>query len=445
MSWWLEGGVTAGQCAAAYQPIGAASLAASYSNLNNPGTNDAAPGVAPTWDATNGWIFNGLTQYLTTGIVPASGWSMIVRFSNFVVGGYGGWLCGSVNTGNTYLALSPNLALSSNVLYGEGSYLYVSPAMTAGNLAVAGQQGYRNGSADGGAIGAWSGTGIEIYIGDVNGFSAKSAEYIQALAIYNINLSAAQVSAIYTAMAGLGAGPTYTLAAAQGGYTLTGEATALQTARKLVLAQGSYSLTGEAVGLPVSRKLLLAQGGYALTGEVVALQVARKLLLAQGSYLLTGEAIALQIARKLLLAQGAYVLTGEPVEFTYTPVGGPTYTLHADYGSLVLTGESVALKVARNLTMDYGAYTLTGQAAALKVSRQMLAAYGQYALTGEAIALQLARKLALALGTYVLTGRDVTLFYSGATTPTPAARIFTVPGELRIYTIPSEDRTFRVQ
>ncbi len=81
IEWWLRGGIPAANCIAAYQPINAASLAASYVNLANPGTNDAAPGVAPGWNKTDGWTFNGLTQYLTTGIIPASGYSMIIRFS----------------------------------------------------------------------------------------------------------------------------------------------------------------------------------------------------------------------------------------------------------------------------------------------------------------------------------------------------------------------------
>jgi hypothetical protein len=50
--WWYVAGQT---CVAAYQPIGAPSLAASYVILANPGTYDAAPGVAPTFDAATGW------------------------------------------------------------------------------------------------------------------------------------------------------------------------------------------------------------------------------------------------------------------------------------------------------------------------------------------------------------------------------------------------------
>lgn len=72
--WWVVPGKT---CVAAYQPIGAASLAASYVNLANPGTYDAAPGVAPTWASATGWTFNGSTQYLTTGITPPRGPNMV--------------------------------------------------------------------------------------------------------------------------------------------------------------------------------------------------------------------------------------------------------------------------------------------------------------------------------------------------------------------------------
>ena len=69
-------------CIAAYQPKGAADLAASYVNLITPGTYNAAPGTAPTFDAATGWTFNGSTQYLTTGVVPASGYSMLVRVAD---------------------------------------------------------------------------------------------------------------------------------------------------------------------------------------------------------------------------------------------------------------------------------------------------------------------------------------------------------------------------
>ena len=76
--WWKVAGKT---CVAAYQPKGAASLAASYVNLANPGTYDAAPGAAPTWASATGWTFNG-TQYLVVaGLVQNRPLTMLVSAS----------------------------------------------------------------------------------------------------------------------------------------------------------------------------------------------------------------------------------------------------------------------------------------------------------------------------------------------------------------------------
>lgn len=62
MAWYTApSGATA---VAAYDAVGAASLADSYENEANPGTYTAAPGVAPTWAHGTGWMFNGTTQYL---------------------------------------------------------------------------------------------------------------------------------------------------------------------------------------------------------------------------------------------------------------------------------------------------------------------------------------------------------------------------------------------
>ena len=59
---------------------GAASLAASYINLANPGTYDAAPGTAPSFDTATGWTFAAASsQYLTTGIVFGVNWTILVR------------------------------------------------------------------------------------------------------------------------------------------------------------------------------------------------------------------------------------------------------------------------------------------------------------------------------------------------------------------------------
>lgn len=87
--WYLAGGLSASDWLATFQPIGAASLAASYSNLINPGTNDAAPGTAPTFNAATGWAFASASlQYLEIGsgaikAAPPLSFIALCKFPNF--------------------------------------------------------------------------------------------------------------------------------------------------------------------------------------------------------------------------------------------------------------------------------------------------------------------------------------------------------------------------
>ena len=202
--WWLSGGVSAANAIAVYQPIGAASLVASYTNLANPGTYNAAPGVAPTFAAATGWTLNGTTQYLTTGVTPANNqqWSMLVRFS-----------AGS-NSGARFIAglISANdfrfwLMSGGSRNYGNGESTGVATATTAGTMSVAGRQGYYNGAADGGLITTVTRTnGIDVYIGCRNANGTPAFYFsgsIQAVAIYDKILNAAENAEIATAMSAL--------------------------------------------------------------------------------------------------------------------------------------------------------------------------------------------------------------------------------------------------
>lgn len=69
---------------------------------------------------------------------------------------------------------------------------------------------------------------------------------------------------------------------------------------------------------------------------------------------------------------------------------------------------------------------------------------GSYTLSGTAAGLLADRMLPAGSGAYLLTGLDVTLLYSGATTPTPAARIYVIHAENRVYLIAVEDRRYAV-
>lgn len=204
--WWDPAGE--GLCIwAAYQPKGAASLAASYTDLSGNG-NDASVGVAPTWDTVNGWMFDGITQYLTTTFVPADdqSQSMIMQVTNCVVSSGTGMLD---NTNGNRLSLQP-VTGGFGVQYGNGlNSVVIGPTLAAGNVCVAGASGYRDGAAETAALNPPTGpTTLTAYIGATHRLGLVPAivymsGYIQAFALYDCILTAPQVLAVAAAMAAL--------------------------------------------------------------------------------------------------------------------------------------------------------------------------------------------------------------------------------------------------
>lgn len=200
-NWWQAGGATG--VLAAYKPKGAVSLAASYVNLANPGT-DSAPGVAPTL-AAGGWVFNGSTQYLVTGITPGQNYSFLVQFTGVTNTGV---IAGSNGNSEAYFWIEPDDG-SDHVDYVHGSaagHLAPSPRLLAGNLGMSATKAYRNGVEETGSLSGWSGTPKEFFIGcrnDNNTPSNFTAVTIAALVIYDNSLSAGQMAAVAAAMAAL--------------------------------------------------------------------------------------------------------------------------------------------------------------------------------------------------------------------------------------------------
>lgn len=198
--WWQAGGALG--CLEAHQARGAASLAASYVNLVAPGTHDALPIVAPTWNAGSGWIFNGTTQYLVTDIVPLATYSMLVQFSSATLDNT--HLCGETDAEVTFFLIIPRFA-DGNHYFGNGGLTPLSGKLSGGNLAVIGSKGYRDGVFEG-DIAAGSVPAFPIYLGCRNRGGAPFDFFtgdVQAYALYDRVLTATQVLEVAAAMANL--------------------------------------------------------------------------------------------------------------------------------------------------------------------------------------------------------------------------------------------------
>lgn len=139
-------------------------------------------------------------------------------------------------------------------------------------------------------------------------------------------------------------GTSYSITAAQGSFTLTGQSANLSAARPITAAQGSFALTGQNAGFTSSRSLIAAQGAFALTGQDVTLTYAAagnySIAAGQGSYGLTGSDSYADYA--MSAAGGSYTLTGQDVTLTYVD-GGVATSLIADMGLYTLTGRNARL------------------------------------------------------------------------------------------------------
>jgi hypothetical protein len=203
-AWYRAGG--APLPIAAYAPKGAASLAASYTNLANNGAQyNAAPGTAPTFNTATGWTFlTASAQYLTTGVTPGNNWSVIVRFSDASVNGtlLGGRKAAGASDG---FVISNNF-LSNQVLFDSGNRATYAATVASGVLAIAGTKAYSDGVEVSAALPGTPVTPSAIYIGALDNNTAAVGFFtgkIQAFAVYNVALSSGQVLAVSNAMAAL--------------------------------------------------------------------------------------------------------------------------------------------------------------------------------------------------------------------------------------------------
>ena len=152
--WWTAG--SAPTPVWVYTPKGAALLSASYSHLVNPGTYDAAPQVAPAFDAGTGWTSDGTKWLLAPSLTYAADQSqvLLVRFSG--VSGTGTFI--GTGIGDGHFGIAPDFF--GGKLYNNGAYTFIGTgAPGTAVMAVAGNQGYLNGATDGATFAA---TGLPI-------------------------------------------------------------------------------------------------------------------------------------------------------------------------------------------------------------------------------------------------------------------------------------------
>lgn len=190
---------------AVYQPKGAADFAASLLDLSGNGNHAVDPGGGdtPGWGA-DGWDLTLGDDYLTTTFVPQNDQSqtVLIQYTNATIAN--DKIFGQADG----VSREFNIELfGSNIGYRNGNIaLSGAGSPVAGNVGIAGNQGYLNGAAVGGAIGAWAGAAFQTcYIGcaQIGGAVDFQSAKIAALVICDCVEAAGIMAAVAAGMAAL--------------------------------------------------------------------------------------------------------------------------------------------------------------------------------------------------------------------------------------------------
>jgi len=202
--WWLPAGITQLDVVQALQPKGAASYAASLSDLSGNG-NNASTISAPGWNATDGWIFGGAAA-LDSNVVPVNDgtWSVFVRYSDadttenfFLLGALYDLTAG----GQVRFRVELDFDASNRVLLinsGDFYYQAVNQQPTSGVIGFAGGTPYHSDPSI-----SFTAQPPLTYVEAEESYYIGAARNSQAIAVYNKTLSAAQVSALSASMEAL--------------------------------------------------------------------------------------------------------------------------------------------------------------------------------------------------------------------------------------------------
>lgn len=208
--------IDASNCVAAYCPIGAASYAASKVNLANPGTYDAWNDTyKPTWSNSGGWVFNGSSNFLeitNPGFNPAP-ISIIARVNytgtnaySMFIGGFAAISYGVTNETKHRLVRNSiaNIILGNNAVPSNESIVMCATYGHPGTYCA-----YTN------AILDITGTKTHTASTMINRIGVDTDKYwkgnIYSICVYNIVLSAQQVSGLTGAINALTSAGNYYL------------------------------------------------------------------------------------------------------------------------------------------------------------------------------------------------------------------------------------------
>jgi hypothetical protein len=204
----------------------------------------------------------------------------------------------------------------------------------------------------------------------------------------------------------------YTVQAALGTFTLTGQSANLVPRTALYASTGTFTLTGQSANLGRGRKMVAERGTFALAGKDVLFDrsVAVQAPVTSVTRSASSSQRVIDISAEAIRLMGVEYTQPQPLfEFT-----GRTFK--ARVGDSAVYRPQDTVPVVPNhymMTAGRGDFSLTGYDTFGVVVQDfsLLAERGTFTLSGQAAGLKRAKKMTAARGTFTLTGKDATLIY----------------------------------
>lgn len=199
----------------------------------------------------------------------------------------------------------------------------------------------------------------------------------------------------------------YPLVAAAGSVSITGKPAGTRRAATLGAAAGSLAIFGAAVTLRFARRVAASGGAISITGAAVALRAARRASAPAGSMSVAGAEPTLKPTRRLAAAGTAVGITGAAAELVY---GSQTaFGIIADGGSIQITPSGATFRRSLRLPAGAGTSVLAASGAALWLSTRLASAVGSINAVGGSAALGYGRTVAAGALSVSITGVDALL------------------------------------
>ena len=143
----------------------------------------------------------------------------------------------------------------------------------------------------------------------------------------------------------------YSMTAAVGTFSFTGQAATLRTT--LLAAVGTFSYTGQAALF--NRSMAGALGTFSYTGQVAQLTATYRMAGALGTFGYTGQVVLLTRAYSMPGALGSFSYTGQSANFTRL------YDMAATVGTFTYAGQAATIGITATMPAGLGTFSYAGQ------------------------------------------------------------------------------------